>query len=108
MTADSKVQTQQGVVRVPNPPRVAAGRRNSALRGPLTDEGRERLREAALRNRPWERSTGPRTPEGKAKAALNGKARQIGPLSVRELRAELSRVKDLAMRMREARAGLQP
>jgi hypothetical protein len=34
---------------------------------------------AALRNRPWEHSTGPRTPEGKAKAAANGRARKPTP-----------------------------
>ena len=40
----------------------------------------------ALAHRPWERSTGPRSEEGKMQAALNGKSRQIGLLSVRELR----------------------
>ena len=38
----------------------------------LSDEGRRRLREAACRNRPWERSTGPKTPEGKLSSARNG------------------------------------
>ncbi len=50
---------------------VEANRRNWAKRGPLTPAGRERLRRAALRNRPWERSTGPVTDEGKARSALN-------------------------------------
>lgn len=40
----------------------------------------------ALAHRPWEHSTGPRSLEGKKRAALNGKNRQIGVLSVRELR----------------------
>lgn len=34
-------------------------------------ERRQRQREAIQRWRPWERSTGPRTPEGKAKASSN-------------------------------------
>ena len=90
----------------PNPRRVAAGRLNRKKRGPLTEQGRQRLREAALRDRPWERGTGPRTPEGKARSALNGKARQKGPLSVRELRASLADVKELIGQMRETRARL--
>ena len=36
-----------------------------------TPEGLQRLREAAQRNRPWEHSTGPRTPEGKARSRGN-------------------------------------
>jgi len=56
----------------------------------LTPAGREKLRQTALANRPWEKSTGPRSAEGKAKVALNGKKNQKGSLSVRELRAELA------------------
>jgi hypothetical protein len=82
---------------------VTAGRKNWAKRKGLTPEGRERLRQAALANRPWRFSTGPRTPEGRAKVALNGKAAQQGPLSVRELRAELAKLRALATDMREAR-----
>src|SRR4051812_39756652 len=88
----------------PNPRRVEAGRRNRALRRGLTDAGRERLRQAALANRPWEASTGPRTPEGKARAAANGKLGQKGPKSVRELRAELAEVHNLTEAMRAVRA----
>ena len=73
----------------PNPKRVEAGRRNRALRRGLTDAGRERLRKAALANRPWEGSTGPRTPEGKARAADNGRSRQAGPVSVRQMKSEM-------------------
>ena len=92
----------------PSPKRVAAGKRNRAKRGPLTDEGREALRQAALANRPWDSSTGPRTPEGKARAARNCKALQTGVWSVRELRAELAGVADLLEDMRRCRiaAGL--
>jgi hypothetical protein len=35
----------------------------------------------------WKSSTGPRTPAGKARVALNGRARQKGKYSVREKRA---------------------
>jgi hypothetical protein len=90
----------------PNPRRVAAGRLNRMKRGPLTEEGRRKLREAALRNRPWEHGAGPRTQEGKARVALNGKARQKGNLSVRELRATLADVRELVRQMRETRARL--
>ena len=87
----------------PNPRRVAAGRRNRQLRKGLTPEGRERLRQAALANRPWESSTGPRTPEGKAKVALNGKKGQKGPVSVRQLRAHLAGLRGLLADMRANR-----
>jgi hypothetical protein len=88
----------------PNPKRVAAGRMNWAKRGPLTEAERERLRQAALRHRPWEHSTGPRTPAGRAQSALNGKRRQRGPQSLREVRAALKEVRELVRHMRQARA----
>src|SRR5947209_2080062 len=78
--------------RLPNPRRVAAGKRNWALRKGLTEEGRRRLQEAALRNQPWKHSTGPRTPEGKARSAQNAKKRQLGPRSVREIKRDLADV----------------
>jgi hypothetical protein len=40
---------------------------------------------------------------GKAQAAINGKRRQRGPRSVRELRAELAGVRSLIRAMRETR-----
>ena len=87
----------------PNPRRVAAGRLNRRKRGPLTPEGRERLRQAALANRPWEHATGPRTAEGKARAAANGKVRQKGECSVREVRALFGGLDDLLTGMAAAR-----
>jgi hypothetical protein len=87
----------------PNPRRVTAGKGNRTRRQGLTPEGREKLRQAALRNQPWRHSSGPRTAEGKAKAAKNGTARQVGPVSVRQLRAELAGLRDLARRMSECR-----
>jgi hypothetical protein len=59
----------------PNPRRVAAGRQNRAKRKGLTPAGRERLRQAALRSRPWQFVTGPRTAAGTARSAQNGRSR---------------------------------
>lgn len=87
----------------PNPKRVAAGRRNRKLRGPLTAEGREKLREAAVRNRPWERSTGPKTPEGKARSAANGRKRRGGKASGQRVRAKLADADALMKHMAKLR-----
>jgi len=81
--------------RSPNPRRVAAGKRNREKWKGLTETGREKLRAAALKYQPWRHSTGPRTVAGKAQAALNGKKRQKGSMSVREVRAELAEYRDL-------------
>jgi hypothetical protein len=35
------------------------------------------MREWALKNKPWRFSTGPRTPEGKARFAENGRRQKI-------------------------------
>src|SRR5438552_3522194 len=86
-----------------NPKRVSAGRANRRKRGPLTEAGRQRLREAALVHEPWRHATGPRTAAGRAQAARNGKQRQRGPQSVREIRAALAPVRELLDQMREAR-----
>jgi len=76
--------------RKPNPRRVRAGRLNRQKRGPLTPEGREQLRQAAILNEPWQHAAGPRTWFGKNQARINGKRRQKGELSGRQVRAELS------------------
>lgn len=83
---DAEAQLARDAARGANPRRVAAGRLNRAKRGPLTESGRERLRAAALAKRPWEHSTGPRTDVGKIKSSSNGKLRQMGEFSRRELR----------------------
>jgi hypothetical protein len=80
---------------VPNPNRVAAGKRNRLKRRGFTAAGLKRLRRAMLKNKPWEHSTGPRTKAGKAKVAANGKKRQRGLVSVRKLKADLRRVRVL-------------
>jgi hypothetical protein len=88
----------------PNPRRVLAGRRNRALRKGLTPQGRERLRLAALQHQPWRFSTGPRGDEGKARAAQNGRWRQQGPVSLRQVRAGLAELRGLLEEMRSCRA----
>jgi hypothetical protein len=86
-----------------NPRRVAAGKRNRALRKGLTEEGRRQLQEAARRNQPWQHSTGPKTSAGKARAAKNAKNLQLGPLSVREIKRDLADVRGLLGDMRANR-----
>ena len=93
---------------LPNPKRQAAGRRNRLLRGPLTPEGRERLRQTALRNKPWMSSTGPRTEAGKARSAANGRWRQKGERSVRQIRAAVADVWSLIEQMGASRRMLEP
>jgi hypothetical protein len=79
---------------------VAAGKRNRSLRKSLSAEGKRRLREAALKHKPWTRSTGPRTSKGKAKSAQNGRWRQADDQSIREIKRELSDVAELIEQMR--------
>jgi hypothetical protein len=77
-------------------------------RGPKSwsPEGLERLRASAMATRPWELTRGPRTAEGKARSARNGRVRQKGEKSVRELRAELAVVFDLIQEMAATRRPL--
>lgn len=98
--------TELGSKPAKNPMRVAAGKLNRAKRKGLTTAGREQLRRAALRHRPWLRSTGPTTAAGKAQAVVNGKRRQLGPLSVREVRAELAGMNALVRAMADARSAV--
>ena len=75
---------------ISNPKRVLAGRINRMKRGPLPLESIYRMRDAINKNKPWQRSTGPRTPAGKAIVARNGRIRQINSRSIREIRADIS------------------
>ena len=50
---------------------IEACRRNWEKWRGVTPEGRERLREAARRNRPWLHSTGPKSGSGKARSRAN-------------------------------------
>jgi hypothetical protein len=87
----------------PNPKRVAAGKRNWLKRRGLSAEGAEKLRQSAHAHQPWQYSTGPRTPAGKAQARRNGKVRQQGTRSVREVRQLLAQVQALATQMAASR-----
>ncbi len=58
-------------VKIKNPRRIAAGKRNRARAAPITDATRQKLRDAIFANKPWLRSTGPRSPAGKAKTSKN-------------------------------------
>ena len=82
----------EGKVIISNPKRVQAGRINRMKRGALPLESMHRMRDAINKNKPWQRSTGPRTPAGKAIVARNGKVRQIGPRSIREIRADICEI----------------
>ena len=74
---------------ISNPKRVLAGRSNRMKRGPLSWETMHRMRDAINRKKPWQLSTGPRTPAGKAIVARNGKVRQMNSRSIREIRADI-------------------
>jgi hypothetical protein len=65
----------------------------------LTPEGRSRLRQSALLNRPWLHSTGPKTAAGKRRVAENGKRRLGDEPSARELRRQLAALGNLATDM---------
>lgn len=82
---------------------MAASRINVKKRKGLSPEGRERIREAIFLHQPWRSTTGPRTPEGKARSAANGKVRQKGAMSVREMRAELAEFSQLIQGMSATR-----
>jgi hypothetical protein len=90
----------------PNPRRVEAGRRSRQKWRGFSADGIQRLRQAALANRPWEHSTGPRTAAGKARSVENCRVTQKGPRSVRQLRAELAEFKLLITQMRAGRKEL--
>jgi len=87
----------------PNPRRVAAGRINRSLRRGLTEAGRQRLRESALRNQPWKLAIGPKSATARRQSARNGKVRQVGILSVRECRALTAELTSDLSRLRKIR-----
>ena len=60
-----------------------------------TPEGLQRLRETALKNRPWQYTHGPRTPEGKAKVAENGRYAQKNAVSRRQMGKEVAEAHNL-------------
>ena len=90
----------------PNPRRVAADNLNAMQRVGFSEDGLARLRAAAPFTPPRRYSTGPRTAEGKARSSANGRTRQVGPMSVRELRRELAVVNELCAGIARTRVAL--
>ena len=89
-----------------NPNRVAAGQRNIRLRRLWSAEDRERQRQNALRQRPWEHATGPKTAKGKLRSAANGQ-HQRQPGSSRAVRDGLLDVDALIASSRDLRQMLR-
>ena len=58
----------------------------------LSPRGLKSLREAALRNQPWNHSTGPRTGEGKARSRMNGWKHGERSAAVTAIRADRIRM----------------
>lgn len=77
---------------------------NLRKRRGLTPEGRQRLRDAIIFHQPWVDSTGPRSVEGKAKVAMNGRKTKRGYTGVREMQREISAVMAMICQMQTARA----
>ncbi len=74
---------------MPSPRHAEVLKCNRAKRKGLTEEGRKRLREAAMATKPWQHAKGPTTSEGRKQSVINGKVRQKGEFSVREARAQV-------------------
>jgi hypothetical protein len=91
----------------PNPKRVAAGKLNGIKRGELSAEGRERLRQCAHATRPWEHASGPRTAEGKARSARNGRLRRREHVQSQEIRSLLAELGKLTGEMAATRRLVQ-
>ena len=89
-----------------SPRRVAAGRINGLKRRPWTPEDRAQQRQIALANRPWEHSTGPRTPAGKLRSGYNGRKHQPRPDSLRQVRAGVMDVNSMISGLADLRRAL--
>jgi hypothetical protein len=83
---------------------IAAEPPTESNRAKHTPEGRERLRLAAFATRPWRYSTGPKSPEGKARSAANGRSKQAGTRSMRDLKRELAEVATAAEALAKLRS----
>ena len=90
-----------------SPARVAAGRLNVLKRRAWTVEDRERQRLNCLKSRPWERSTGPRTPEGKQQAATNGSHTPVNPQSTRQAAFAVADIYTMISELSEMRRGVE-
>lgn len=80
---------------LPSPRRAEVLKYNRAKRKGLTEGGRQKIREAAIATKPWQHSTGPKTPAGRKQSVINGKVRQKGEYSVREARAQVKATREL-------------
>ena len=80
--------------------KLEANRLNLKKRKGLSPEGRERLREAALRRRLWQNSTGPRTAAGRVKSAANALRHGRETNAAREFRSDAFRYVRLIRRFR--------
>jgi len=65
--------------KVKNPNRVAAGKLNRLKRKPLSAQAIDRLRSSISERKPWTRSTGPRTADGKRKVSGNSRKPESQP-----------------------------
>lgn len=70
MGSSNQTRIEEPLVEMTPRQRAAANARAHRKPG-YTPEGLERLRAAALKNQPWTHSTGPTSPEGKARSARN-------------------------------------
>lgn len=80
---------------MPNPKRVAAGKRNRQLRGPWSEASLQRLREAARANQPWLASTGPRSQRGKQIVSKNAVRLPVPSATLRLACATLETLREL-------------
>ena len=90
-----------------NPLLVAAGRMNGRLRRPWTDRDRQVQRENALRQEPWQFTTGPKTEEGRRQSAANGRKHRAKPGSRRSVRALLKQMRGNGRGKTECHTGSQ-
>ncbi|HQZ65195.1 MAG TPA: hypothetical protein PLY87_08975 [Planctomycetaceae bacterium] len=92
---------------LPNPQRVEAGRRNQRLRRGLTEAGRKSVQESTRLHKPWLHATGPKSEDGKAISARNGRLTAKGYSEVRAAARALSTVHDLIREMRASHSEAQ-
>jgi hypothetical protein len=87
----------------PDHGRVVAGGVQQLKPKYFSPEVRQKKRDLALKNRPWQFATGPKTPEGKARVAQNGRYAQKGVLSRRQIACRLAEFDAMANGLAEMR-----
>lgn len=90
-----------------NPKRVAAGRLNQQRRQGLTEAGRLAVQSTILVHQPWRHATGPKSAEGKAMCAKNGRLTRKGFTGVRETARALKAIRSMISMMRVSRTQAQ-